>query len=215
MNISPLQSVVSMAALDKLLAQSLASIIKKQLGTSTYQKVEARLKERYGLDLIDSIKDFYTLDATLREFFGAGADSLEEDFLNHLVSLQSGTKGRHWLTIENQDLARLIFESYGYREKRLILDAAFKKPNVILEILDACNIPRSSGYRIINELVEDGLLTEEGYAETADGKKVSKYTSLFEKVKIEIGKESIVVEVMLKENILNESNVIKILRRGK
>ena len=215
MNISPLQSVVSMAALDKLLAQSLASIIKKQLGTSTYQKVEARLKERYGLDLIDSIKDFYTLDATLREFFGAGADSLEEDFLNHLVSLQSGTKGRHWLTIENQDLARLIFESYGYREKRLILDAAFKKPNVILEILDACNIPRSSGYRIINELVEDGLLTEGGYAETADGKKVSKYTSLFEKVKIEIGKENMTVEVMLKENILNDSNVIKILRRGK
>ena len=215
MNISPLQSVVSVAALDKLLAQSLVAIIKKQLGTSTYQKVEARLKERYGLDLIDSIKDFYTLDATLREFFGAGADRLEEDFLNHLVSLQSGTKGRQWLTIENQDLARLILESYGNSEKRLILDAAFKKPNVILEILDACNIPRSSGYRIINELVEDGLLTEEGYAETSDGKKVSKYTSLFEKVKIEIGKENIVVEVMLKENILNESNVIKILRRGK
>ncbi len=215
MNISPLQSVVSVAALDKLLAQSLVAIIKKQLGTSTYQKVEARLKERYGLDLIDSIKDFYTLDATLREFFGAGADRLEEDFLNHLVSLQSGTKGRQWLTIENQDLARLILESYGNSEKRLILDAAFNKPNVILEILDACNIPRSSGYRIINELVEDGLLTEEGYAETSDGKKVSKYTSLFEKVKIEIGKENIVVEVMLKENILNESNVIKILRRGK
>jgi hypothetical protein len=44
----------------------------------------------------------------------------------------------------------------------------------------------TSGYRMINQLVEDGLLTEEGYAETSDGKKVSKYTALFEKVKIEI-----------------------------
>ena len=215
MNISSLQSVVNMEALDKLLAQSLSTIIKKQLGASTCQKVESRLKERYGLDLVDSIKEFYTLDATLREFFGAGADALEEDFLNHLISLQSGTKGRQWLTIENQDLARLILESYGHREKRLILDAAFKKPNAILEILDACNIPRSSGYRIINELVEDGLLTEEGYSETSDGKKVSKYTSLFEKVKIEIEREGMVIQIMLKENILNESNIIKILRRGK
>jgi hypothetical protein len=39
---------------------------------------------------------------------------------------------------------------------------------------------------MINQLVEDGLLTEESYAETSDGKKVSKYTALFEKVKIEI-----------------------------
>jgi DNA-binding IclR family transcriptional regulator len=36
-------------------------------------------------------------------------------------------------------------------------------------------IPKSSGYRLINQLVEDGLLTEEGNAETSDGKKVSKY----------------------------------------
>ena len=215
MNINSLQPVVNMGALDKLLAQSLATIIKKQLGASTCQKVESRLKERYGFDLVDSIKEFYTLDATLREFFGAGADALEGDFLNNLISLQSGTKGRQWLTIENQDLARLILESYGHREKRLILDTAFKKPNVILEILDACNIPRSSGYRIINELVEDGLLTEEGYSETSDGKKVSKYTSLFEKVKIEIEREGMVVQIMLRENILNESNIIRILRRGK
>jgi hypothetical protein len=39
---------------------------------------------------------------------------------------------------------------------------------------------------MINQLVEDGLLTEEGYAETSDGKKVSKCTALFEKIKIEI-----------------------------
>jgi hypothetical protein len=39
---------------------------------------------------------------------------------------------------------------------------------------------------MINELVEDGLVMEEGYAETSDDKKVSKYTALFEKVKIEI-----------------------------
>jgi hypothetical protein len=32
----------------------------------------------------------------------------------------------------------------------------------------------TSGYRMINQLVEDALLTEEGYAETSDGKKERK-----------------------------------------
>jgi hypothetical protein len=59
-------------------------------------------------------------------------------------------------------------------------------PAVILEILDATGNPKSSGYRIINQLVQDGLLTEEGYAKTSNGKKVSKYTALIEKIRTEI-----------------------------
>jgi hypothetical protein len=62
--------------------------------------------------------------------------------------------------------------------------------------------------------VEDGLLTEEGYAETSEGKKVSKYTALFEKIKIEIDTKGLNVQVLLKENILNESRIIRILLRG-
>jgi hypothetical protein len=203
------------AALDRLLAQALASIIREKLGSKTVEKIEARLQQRYNLTLIDSIKDFYTLDATLREFFGAGADGIEEDFKDRLISFSTSTKGRHWISIENKDLAQLILESYGDREKRLILETAYREPGVILDILDKCNIPKSSGYRLINQIVEDGLLTEEGYAETSDGKKVSKYTSLFEKTRIEIDAvKGLVVEVLLKENILNESQIVRILLRS-
>ncbi|MGI0082821.1 MAG: transcriptional regulator [Nitrosopumilaceae archaeon] len=198
-----------MNALDKLLAEALASVIKVKLGAKTYQKVEDRLRERYGLTVVEAIKDFHTLDATLREFFGAGADNLERDFLDHLVSLDT-KKGQPWVTIENPDLARLILESYGNREKKMILDAALKKPNVILEILEDCKIPKSSGYRIINELVEDGLLAEEGYT-TAEGRKVSLYTALFKNANIDIQNGNLVVKVMLKENILHESYLVKIL----
>jgi hypothetical protein len=38
----------------------------------------------------------------------------------------------------------------------------------------------------MNQLVQDSLLTGEGHAETSDGKKVSKYTALTEKIRIEI-----------------------------
>jgi hypothetical protein len=202
------------AALDTLLAHAMASLIREKLGQITCQRIEERLQERYNLSLVDSIKDFYTLDGTLREIFGAGADGIEEDFKNRLISFSTPIKGRQWITIENKDLAQLILESYGDREKRFILENAFKEPGVILHILEKCNIPKSSGYRIINQLVEDGLLAEEGHSETADGKKVSKYTSLFEKIRIEIdATKGIIIQVLLKENILNESQILRILLR--
>jgi hypothetical protein len=215
MNINRVLSVNVMGALDKLLAQALASIVKENLGEKSFQKIESRLQERYSLNLLDAVKDFYILDATLREFFGPGADSLEEDFLSHLISLNTSVKGRGWLTIQNEELAKLILESYGDREKRLILDTAYKKPAPILDILDACDIPKSSGYRIINQLVDDGLLTEAGYSEESEGKKVVKYTSLFEKITIDIEIGGFVVKVLLKENVLNESQIVRILLRRK
>ncbi len=203
------------SALDRLLAQALESMIREKLGQTTCEKIEDRLRQRYNLGLAESIKDFHTLDATLREFFASGADAIEEDFANRLISINTPAKGRPWITIENKELAELILGAYGDKEKRLILELAFKQPSVILDILETTGIPKSSGYRLINQLVEEGLLTEQGYAETSDGKKVSKYTALFEKVKIEIDTKGLIVQVLLKENILNESQIIRVLLRGK
>jgi hypothetical protein len=185
------------------------------------------LRQRYNLDLAASINDFYTLDATLREFFSSGADAIEEDFANRLISINTPAKGRHWLSIANEDLAELIVATYGDKDKRIILEVAFTKPSAILDILETARIPKSSGYRLINQLVENGFLTEQGFAESSDGKKVNKYTALFEKVNIEIDTKGLIfntdiplpsiptVKVLLKENILNESQIIRVLLRGK
>jgi transposase len=203
------------SALDRLLAQALESMIREKLGQKTCEKIEDRLHQRYNLSLAESIKDFYTLDATLREFFASGADAIEEDFANRLISINALAKGRPWITIDNWELAELIAEAYGDKEKRLILEVALRQPLVIPNMLEILGIPKSSGYRLINKLVEDGLLTEQGYAEASDGKKVSKYTALFERVKMELDTKGLIVQVLLKENILKESQIIHVLLRGK
>ena len=210
------------SALDRLLGQALESMIREKLGQKTCEKIEVRLRQRYNLDLPASINEFYTLDATLREFFGSGADAIEEDFANRLISINTPAKGRPWITIANKDLAELILATYGDKEKRIILEVAFNRPSVILDLLETTGIPKSSGYRLINQLVDEGLLTEHGYAESSDGKKVSKYTALFEKVTIELDTNGLIfdslplssipiVQVLLKENILNESQIIRVL----
>jgi hypothetical protein len=215
------------SALDRLLGQTLESMIREKLGQKTCEKIEVRLRQRYNLDLAASISEFYTLDATLREFFSSGADAIEEDFANNLISINTSAKGRRWILIENSELAELILSTYGDKDKRIILEVAFTNPSVILDILEATRIPKSTGYRLINQLVENGLLTEQGYAESSDGKKVNKYTALFERIKIEIDTSGLiftsgiplpsfpVVEVLLKENILNESQIIRVLLREK
>ena len=200
-----------MSALDKLLAQALAETVKQKLGTKTYQRVEARLSDRYGLNVVDAIRDFQKLDATLREFFGPGADKMEKDFLEHLASLDTSKRDKPWVIIENEELARVILESLAHREKKLILDTSLKQPDVILNILDKCNIPKSTGYRLVTELINDGLLAEKGFTTTHDGKKVSIYTSLFENVKIDMEQEKTVVKVQLKEDVLKESYLVKIM----
>jgi hypothetical protein len=211
------------SAVDRLLAQALESTIRKKLGEKTCEKIEERLLQRYNLDLAGSIKDFYKVDAILREFFSSGADAIEEEFADHLISINTPAKGRPWITIENRELAELILETYGDKDKRIILEVAFMQPSAIPDILAAARIPESSGYGLIKQLVENGLLTEQGYAKTSDGKRVNKYTGLFERVKIEIDTDGLIydvdflissvpfVEVLLKENILNNSQIIRVL----
>jgi hypothetical protein len=206
--------IVMTSVIDRLLAQALESTIREKLGQKSCERIEGRLHQRYNMSMAESIENFHTLDATLREFFAAGADVIKEDFAKKIFSISDDAKGKQWITIENRDLAQLIFEAYGDREKSLILETAFKKPAVILEILDATGIPSSSGYRIINLLVRDGLLTDVGFTETSDGKKVSKYTALIERVRFEIDKKGLVAQVLLRENILNESQIVRILLRN-
>ena len=212
MYVSAEQVESKLSPLDKLLAQTVASLIRTKLGEKTFSSLENRLTERYNLDVVDAIQDFTKFDATLREFFGAGADAIESDILHEVVSLESSKKGTSLLTIENKELAHSVLETYGNSEKRTILNEAFKNPSPTLDILERCNIPKSTGYRIMNELIKDGFLTESGFSTTSDGKKVTNYTALFSQIKIDIELEEVIVQVLLKDEVVEGSSLVKILQ---
>ena len=203
-----------MSALDSLLAESLSSMIVQKLGKKTASQIEKRLKDRYGLTMIDAVRDFQKLDATLREFFGPGADDMEKDFLNDFVTLDKSKRNKSWIVIEDQKLAKLILESFGDPDKKLILDSSLLQPNVILDILNQCNMPKSTGYRVVRDLIKQGIMTEKGFSTTSDGKKVNKYTSLFENIKIDIQgpDRKVVVKVQINEDFLHQSYVMKIVQ---
>jgi len=198
---------------DLLLAKSLESVIKKNLGQRTLQKIERRLFEKFGINLTQSLTQFNKLDAVFREFFGAGADGFERKFFTNLISLDKPkNKNQAWITIEDPYLNELILKSYGDEDKKTILNTLMDKKLPILDTLETCKIPQTSGYRKINSLIKDGMLVPEGYNTTHDGKKVTEYTALFENLGINIEKDTILVKVQLRKQIMEKSPIIQILQ---
>jgi len=202
-----------MHSLDNLLAPSLRKSIEENLGKPTLNKIEQRLMERHGIGVIQAIKDFYKLDSVLREFFGSGADGLETKILRNIIDLRQSKKSfDNWIVLDDQRLAKIFLESFADDDKRNILEASMDEPLTISDILSTCKIPQTSGYRKINYLIENGLLMVDGFTTTLDGKKIQKYQTIFNNIKMDIERKNIVVKVQLKKNPLIDSSILQIIQ---
>lgn len=198
-----------MAGLDRLFAGSLDIVIRENLGDRTIQKIENRLFEKYGITLTDAVEQFQKLDAVLREFFGAAADGLEKKFLKSICNITE-SHGETWLVIDNPVLTRVILGSFGDDDKKNILSALNGNSLIISQIIEMSSIAQTSGYRKINSLINDGLLVPSGYITANDGKKVTKYRSIFDNIKIDIVKNKITVSLHLVKEDLQESTILAV-----
>jgi len=203
-----------MSGLDFLIAKSMDMTIKENLGKKTLDKVEQRLFEKYGINLTQAIKNFTKLDNVLKEFFGEGAEGLEQQFLENVITLkqESKTQNMNWVIIEDSNLAKLILEAFGDEDKKNIMNAVLDESMIISEILEIAKIPQTSGYRKVNSLIDDGLLIVHDHTTTHDGKIVNKYKSTFENVTINIEKNKIVVKVLLAKESIEKSSIIQVVQ---
>ena len=200
-------------SLDNLLAPSLRKSIEKNLGKSTLNKIEQRLMERHGVGIVQAIKDFYKFDSVLREFFGAGADGLETKFLQNILDLKQQKKGTdNWITVQDQDLAKLFLDSFADEDKKAIIGTVLDESLNIADILKNCKVPQTSGYRKINQLIDNGLLISNGYEIATDGKKIKKYETIFDNIKMDIIKNVVVVKIQLKEDSVSQSSLLQIIK---
>jgi len=199
--------------LDTLLVPYLRKTIEKNLGKKTLNKIEQRLVERHGMSIPQAIKDFNKFDSVLREFFGAGADGLETKFLKSIVDIDKPKKNSSgWITIQDQELVKVFLESFGDDDKKCILNTVLSNPLIVAKILETCNIPQTSGYRKINSLIKDGLLVQNGHSLTNDGKKVTKYETLFQNIKIDIVKNLVTVKIQLGKQSVDDSSILQIIK---
>ena len=199
--------------MDVLLSKALDGIIRKDLGSSVISKIEDRLGKKYDLSLTQSIQQFHKLDSVLREFFGAGADSLEQKFIESIITIKSSSNKKYCnVTMEYPILTQSILEAIGDDEKKMIMDALYDKSLVISDVLEALGLPQTSGYRKFNSLISEGLLIKDGYIIGKDGKKINKYKSLFDNIKINIVKNKTKIDARIHNEDLESSSILQVVQ---
>ena len=201
-----------MSGSDHLFAKSLIEIIKNDLGAKTIKKIESRLFEKFGLSLTQAVEEFNTLDLVLREFFGKGADAIERKFFEKIFVVKSKKSHDSWYTLSDTYVNSVILETYGDLDKRKILESVSETPKIINDILKDCTLPRTSGYRKINHLIDNGLLFKTGHIEV-DNKKINKYLCIFSNLKINIEKSKMTIDIQFTESDQMYSHILQSIKR--
>lgn len=198
-----------MTEIDTFFASSLEKMIRVNLGDTTFHSIQNRLFEKYGISITESINDFTKLDSVLREFFGAGAEGLEKKFLDGICCIKSKQdKFENRFTISDPELSQSILKAFSDDEMSKILNASIGEPWTITEILEKLNISKTSGYRKINFLIEQGLLIKSGYDLTTNRRTVDKYKSLFDNVNIDFNNK-VTVNVQFTPEVIKNSSVLQ------
>jgi hypothetical protein len=137
---------------------------------------------------------------------------IQELVRKHFLENNHKTKNPDWITVHDSSLVKLILESFADEEKKMILDATLHEPRNILEILEITKISRTSGYRKINSLIDNGFLLVQGHLNVRDMKNGKKYKSIFENITININQNSVGMKILLTKESLKKYTTIEITK---
>ncbi|MCH8085758.1 MAG: transcriptional regulator [Nitrosopumilus sp.] len=198
--------------IDNLLVPSLRKQIEENLGVEKLKKIEQRLIERHGMNMVQAVKDFHKLDSVLREFFGVNADKIETKSLLKVIELERTEKKEGWITIQDQELSKIFLDTLGDKDKKKILGTVLKKSLIVSDILKESKIPQTSGYRKINSMILNGILISNGFELSKDNKKIKKYETVFQNIKMDIQENGMIVKIQLKKYLLTNSVIFQIIQ---
>ncbi len=86
------------------------------------------------------------------------------------------------------------------------------KSLIVADILKESKIPQTSGYRKINSMISNGILISNGFELSKDNKKIKKYETVFENIKMDIQEKRVIVKIQLKKHHLTNSVIFQIIQ---
>jgi hypothetical protein len=112
------------------------------------------------------------------------------------------------VTIIDSDLRDLILELFGDIETRKIISSLLENEYTIPQILKESKVPKTSGYRKIENLILHGLILESGKV-LSESKKISKLQCVFEELKLDIKKDKTVITGVVNNKMFEKSTSMK------
>lgn len=196
-----------MNELDGFLFKSILEAIKDELNSEKIASLKQKLHEEHGLEFADIFDRFGEIKSSLFEFENE-LKKIEDKILRDFLAVETDASER-WLVINNRHLTETILKTFADGDKKAILDLTRNSAETIPKILVLCNLPNTSGYRKMNQLIEDGFVSPTGLAETYEGKRAILYKSTIQKIQIIINKNEIVTKILVPKEILASSQIVK------
>jgi hypothetical protein len=155
-----------------------------------------------------SIEHFHKFDEMLKNISNIDRKEFENNCVNEIIKIKK-TDENYSVKIIDRKLIDLILELCGDSETRKILTCLFENDLTIPQILSESKVPKTSGYRKIENLIINGLILESGRI-LSESKRISKYKCIFDEIKIVMKKNDVIVQGIINKKIMSKSTSINI-----
>lgn len=198
-----------MPGIDKLVAPHLALSIKQNVEEKFLREFERKMFLTYGMSIKLAIEHMEKLSTLLGQMADFDGKKFIKDCLNEIVIIQKNENNFEVEIIEPKLIEKILL-CWGDEECRKIIILLMGNSHTIPEILQNTNIPKTSGYRKIEELMSLGLIIEVGKT-LSESKKVSKFACVFDEMTITINKNSTQIIGRISQKIFDKSSLVSIL----
>ncbi len=196
-----------MGGIDKLISGALSTEIKKKMDLDVLKKVERELFLDHGMSIKLSIEHFQKFTSVLKRNSNINVKRFEKDCIDKIIKVKK-RNDKYNVTIVNTSVTDLILELFSESETRKIISALLENEYTIPQILKESKVPKTSGYRKIENLMINGLVIESGKV-LSESKRISKLQCVFQEIKLDIKKEKITVKGVMSKKMFEKSTSMK------
>jgi hypothetical protein len=182
--------------------------VKKEISAKDLEDIELQLRDS-GMQMTEIFYKFPEMKKSLLRFTDDLKIIEDEILKDFLVVEKCSETSEIWLVIKNQYLTELILKTFADRDKKAIMDLIRDEPETIPKILERCKIPNTSGYRKMNQLIDEKMVTATGLAETFEGKRAILYKSIIQSIQIIISGNDLAVKISVDHETLGSSEIIR------
>lgn len=196
-----------MQGLDILLTKAIVQSIQDKLNVEKIQNMNKKLETDHGLKFEEIFNKYDDMRRSLHQF-ETDLKNIEDSVLRNFLTIEKTIKNDILILVRDKHLAEIILKTFADGDKKTILDFTRDQSETVPRILSLCNLPNTSGYRKMNQLIDDGFVVPVGLAESFEGKRAILYKSLIQKIQITINRGSILTAIVVPKEALRSSQVI-------
>ncbi|EGG41762.1 hypothetical protein Nlim_1379 [Candidatus Nitrosarchaeum limnium SFB1] len=200
---------MTMTGIDRLISTSLSEIIKKKLEKDDLKNLERTLFLKHGMSIKLSIEHFQNFTKILKSVINVNEKKFVSECICGIIKIKKTDSG-YKIRIIEEELIDLILQVCGDSETRKIIGCVFSKELTIPQILNECKVPKTSGYRKIENLIINGFILETGKV-LSESKRISKYRCVFDEIKIEMQKNNVIIHGIINNKIFDKSTSMALI----